>query len=144
VDEPEHAIVSDSQPEGFQVPPGMTSAFSKWFDDNYDAARQWFEEAQPLETGAGGTYAWTRNPEAGKLDALLAVSPEMLITKHASIIEVSDELLMDTGVIPDTRGHKPIPWRRRLRWKTHAWRTRTARRAYKIIDGDWPDNREDD
>lgn len=43
----------------------------------------------------------------------------------------------DAPEIPPTR-------RQRLRNRITGWRERAARRAYKTIAGDWPDNREDD
>lgn len=65
--------------------------------------------------------------------------------KLTSYIDVPDELLMDAGLIPDTRPKPPPPtWRQRLRRKAAAWRERAARRAYRIIAGNWPDDREDD
>jgi hypothetical protein len=67
------------------------------------------------------------------------------IRKLSSVIEVPDELLMDAGLIPDTRPKPPPPTRRqRIRRKLGDWRERAARRAYRIIAGYWPDNGEDD
>jgi hypothetical protein len=69
----------------------------------------------------------------------------MNTSKLSASIAVPNELLMDYGVIPDTRPPLPPPsWRTRLRWKIGDWRTRAARRAYKIIDGDWPDDEPED
>lgn len=65
--------------------------------------------------------------------------------KISAIFDVPNELLMDYGLIPDTRPPRPpTPWRWRLRNKLGDWRERAARRAYKIIAGDWPDDRPDD
>lgn len=61
--------------------------------------------------------------------------PELLVTKHAAYIPVSDELLMDMGVIPDTRERKPVPRRTRLRWWLSARRERAAEAAYRLIAG---------
>lgn len=62
--------------------------------------------------------------------------PELLIQKDAVYIPVSEELLMDFGVIPDTRPPRPpVPWHRRLRWKLSAARTRAAEVAYRLISG---------
>jgi hypothetical protein len=70
---------------------------------------------------------------------------DLPVRKLAGYIEVSDDLAMDAGLIPDTRPKPPPPsWRTRFRWKRAEWRERAARRAYKIIAGDWPDDREDD
>jgi len=89
--------------------------------------------------------AWTRRQEPGKLDAALIASPQLLVTKSAMTIEVPDELLMDYGVIPDTRPPlPPAPWRWRIRNRISDWREQAARVAYRIIAGDWPDNGEDD
>lgn len=60
--------------------------------------------------------------------------------KHSIMIQVSEELLMDTGVIPDTREHKSILWRTRLRWRLSDGRERAAELAYRLIAGhDMPD-----
>ena len=56
--------------------------------------------------------------------------------KFAMRLEISDELLMDYGLIPDTRPPRPpVPWRTRLRWRWHGTRGRLAERAYKLIAG---------
>lgn len=73
----------------------------------------------------------------------------LIASKLVSYIEVPNELLMDYGVIPDTRPKPPPPsWRTRLRGKIEdridTWRNLAARRAYKVIAGDWPGNGEDD
>lgn len=117
------------RPESDDDPYKPTRADSgDWLTDYFakmmPAAEQWFEEqdAEPDDDSA-----------------------EPLIIKAASYIEVSDELLMDYGVIPDTRPPLPPPsWRTRLRWKRGMWRNLAARRAYKVIAGYWPDNGEDD
>jgi hypothetical protein len=58
--------------------------------------------------------------------------------KVTGYIEVPGELLMDHGIIPDTREHKPVPWRTRFRWKRAQWREQAARIAYRAITGGWP------
>ena len=49
---------------------------------------------------------------------------------------------------PNAPKPPPLPWRTRMRGKIEDritdWRVRTARRAYKVIAGDWPDDGEDD
>ncbi len=45
---------------------------------------------------------------------------------------------------PNAPKPPPPSWRTRLRNKLSDWRERTARRAYRIIAGDWPDDGEDD
>ena len=63
-------------------------------------------------------------------------SEPVRILKAATIIQVPDELLMDAGVIPDTRPPRPpLPWRTRLRYRIGDWRESLARRAYRIIAG---------
>lgn len=105
-------------PEGFLVPP-----LAEWFDDHHAAALNFLGGLAPRADGE---------------------SAEMLVAhKLTTVINVPDDLLMDMGFIPDTREHRPVPWRWRLRWKVGAWRDRAARRAYKIIAGDWPDDGED-
>jgi hypothetical protein len=47
----------------------------------------------------------------------------------------SDEMLMDCGVIPDTRPKVKYPWRSRLRWRFAEARERLASRAYRLIAG---------
>lgn len=62
---------------------------------------------------------------------------ELLITKHVAYLQVPEELLMDCGVIPDTRPPRPPPSRRtRFRWWRAAARDRLARRAYRVIAGE--------
>lgn len=62
--------------------------------------------------------------------------PELLVTKHTAHILVSEEMLMDCGVIPDTRPPPPpVPWRRRLRWRLADARERAAALAYRLISG---------
>lgn len=62
--------------------------------------------------------------------------PELLITKHAMVMEIPEELLMDMGVIPDTRpAPKPVGWRRRLRWWFAAKRISVGGWAYRRIAG---------
>jgi hypothetical protein len=68
------------------------------------------------------------------------------VVKATGWIHVSEEILMDEGIIPDTRPQPPF-WlrqRRRLRWKLAALRERAARLAYRVIAGDWPYERGDD
>jgi hypothetical protein len=60
----------------------------------------------------------------------------LVIAKSYAIIEVADELLMDAGVIPDTRPPLPPPsWRTRLRYRVDDAREALARRAYRLIAG---------
>ncbi len=58
-----------------------------------------------------------------------------LIDKHPVYIEISEELLMDYGVIPDTRERKPVSRRMRLRWRMADAREHLARWAYRRIAG---------
>lgn len=56
--------------------------------------------------------------------------------KAHGYVFASDELLMDAGVIPDTRPPSPPPpWGRRMRNRADRWRESLARRAYRIIAG---------
>jgi len=49
--------------------------------------------------------------------------------KRTSYIQVSDEVLMDAGLIPDTRDPLPRPsWRTRLRWWVEVQRERLGER----------------
>lgn len=140
--------------------PLFKNAFGKWFDDHYAAAIKAMEEQAADDAGrlAPPAYraqkglgpdpfgvAWTRKQEPNPLDAALITSPELLVTKRSAIIEVPDELLMDYGLIPDTRPPRPpTPWRWRLRNRIADWRERAARLAYRAIAGQWPDDGEVD
>lgn len=44
--------------------------------------------------------------------------------KAGGYILVSDEQLMDAGMIPDTRAPYPLSWRMRVRLKVALWRIR--------------------
>jgi hypothetical protein len=48
---------------------------------------------------------------------------------------ISEELLMDYGVIPDTREHKPISRRTRIRWWFADKRDYFAAWVYKVLAG---------
>lgn len=65
--------------------------------------------------------------------------------KVVSHISVPDELLMDCGVIPDTRPPRPpLPWRWRLRNRVASVREKLAYRAFRAIAGyDAPDGYDD-
>jgi hypothetical protein len=107
------------------------SAFDDCFARMMPDAEAWFAEhaAEPV----------TGRP------AVVPAGEPLNVRKLSAVIEVPDELLMDYGLIPDTRPKPPPPsWRTRLRWKRDEWRERTARRAYKVIAGYWPDNGKDD
>lgn len=100
--------------------------------------------AKAMGSGPLSDYSFARTPPPG--DPVNAFSQASLdARKLSSVVVVPNELLMAAGVIPDTRPKPPPPtWRTRLRWKRDAWRERAARRAYKIIAGDWPGGGEDD
>jgi hypothetical protein len=67
------------------------------------------------------------------------VPPEL-----AMHLEISDDLLMDFGVIPDTRPPLPPPsLRTRWRWRIADLRAGVARRAYKLIAGYDPHDDDD-
>ncbi len=55
--------------------------------------------------------------------------------KFSAWVMASDELLMDYGVIPDTRPPARVPWRRRLRYRLHGKREGLARWAFRRIAG---------
>jgi hypothetical protein len=58
------------------------------------------------------------------------------VTKFADgYFIVSDDQLMDMGVIPDTRPPVHTPWHRRLRWRWQAWRERAGRNVGGWIAG---------
>lgn len=74
--------------------------------------------------------AYPDEPERGFAGA------ELTVTKVSAWVPCSDEAAMDAGLIPDTR---PRPgWRWRLRWKAARWREQAARRAYRVVAGEWP------
>lgn len=62
--------------------------------------------------------------------------PSLHVQRVEGYLPVSEEILMDEGVIPDTRPPRPRPlWRSRLRWRVGEARDRAARWAYKVISG---------
>jgi hypothetical protein len=119
------------------------SAFDDWFAKNMPDAEWWFQQfaaepvaARPNVEPMGEPFSAPEPSRGGFL-----VPPGLL---NAAYIEVSNELLMDCGVIPDTRERRPIPWRWRAKSKIREWRESAARVAYRAIAGQWPDNGEDD
>lgn len=56
-------------------------------------------------------------------------------TKASAYLPVSQDLLMDAGVIPDTRPKVHIPWWRRARWRIRDWRERVGRKVGGWIAG---------
>ena len=116
------------------------SAFDDYFAKMMPDIEAW---AASYGTRSAEDWAWDRQAGPNPLDTLL------ISRKVSAVIEVSNELLMDYGIIPDTRPKPPpLPWRARARRKIAGtvadWREQTARRAYKIIAGEWPDDREGD
>jgi hypothetical protein len=100
---------------------------------------RWFADIDTEEWAA----QFAAVPVVGR--AVVVPAGEGLFNEPAVTIEVTDELLMDYGIIPDTRPPAVPPSRwTLLRWKLPAWRRQAARRAYRIIAGDWPDDGEDD
>jgi hypothetical protein len=62
--------------------------------------------------------------------------PELIVHKVTGYVVASEELLMDCGVIPDTRPPPPpTPWRVKLRRRVWAWRDAAATWAYRRISG---------
>lgn len=59
----------------------------------------------------------------------------LVVTKYSGYLAVSDDVLMDAGVIPDTRPPVRTPWRRCLRWRWLVWRERAGRKIGGWIAG---------
>lgn len=125
-----------SDDSGFQVPPGLTEAFGRWFDDLMPHAVKFFDDAAGLPQHdtvmpLGEPLTWAQNVS----DA----TPT--IRKASAIVHVPDELLMDAGVIPDTRppARDLRPWHHKIAFRIVKWwdkrRNRAAYRAFKIIAG---------
>lgn len=57
------------------------------------------------------------------------------VKRYAALIPVSEELLMEYGVIPDTRPPVVIPWRHRVRWAFSEFRHRVGLRVGSWIAG---------
>jgi hypothetical protein len=62
--------------------------------------------------------------------------PELLVKKMQALIPISYELLMDLGVIPDTRPPRKPPTRReRFRWWRSGLRDRFSIWLYERVSG---------
>lgn len=129
-----------------------------WLDDWLASIARGEWDAEPLTAGKpvrpADDYSFARKPPpapAGWPEGMPFGDPvnpfsqaALDARKFTAHIQVSEELLMDQGAIPDTRPPLPPPtWRTRLRRKREAWRERAAKRAYKIIAGYEPPNLED-
>jgi hypothetical protein len=80
-----------------------------------------------------------RTPPPSDHGAAAKTEPVVRLEVHrlSHILHVSDEVLMDTGVIPDTRPPVPPPSRRaRLRRWWRVWRERTGVRVGSWLAGD--------
>lgn len=53
--------------------------------------------------------------------------PPLHVYRHAMYLPVSEDLLMDEGVIPDTRPPLKVGWRTRFRWWLSSSRERFGR-----------------
>jgi hypothetical protein len=60
---------------------------------------------------------------------------ELLIDKNVLYITVPEELLMDCGVIPDTRPRVNASLWWRMRWHIQVARENLARAAFRLIAG---------
>lgn len=70
------------------------------------------------------------------LPRTLAEGAKLVPEKLSCLIQVPDELLMDAGVIPDTRIRKQPSRRTRLRWRIDASREYVARWVYRRLTGE--------
>ena len=86
----------------------------------------------------GAVFKADGKPEGGPFDDVTLTARKQPVT-----LAVSSELLMDMGVIEDTRPpveRKPLPWRTRFRWWRTDLREKAGQRAYRLISGsDFPD-----
>jgi hypothetical protein len=65
-----------------------------------------------------------------------APEPELTVHKAVGYMVASKEMLMDCGVIPDTRPPPPPPtWQEKLRRRAAKLRDAAARQAYRRIAG---------
>jgi hypothetical protein len=76
-----------------------------------------------------------RDSVPGEHSAAAWRDAEVTADKLSYVIQVPDELLMDAGVIPDTRVRRPPSLRSRLRWRVAAARERAGGLAYRLIAG---------
>lgn len=87
-------------------------------------AREWLGKA-------GVPVAGLATPEEIK-----ARLPQLTVRKVEGYLPIPEEILMDEGVIPDTRPKVKIRWRTRLRWRVNHGRERFGLWAYWKITGD--------
>lgn len=104
---------------------GTVNAFEDWFAKNQPGIEKWLSDmaADPVTARS----------------AVVLMGEPFEARKIVTYIDVPDELLADLRAMPS-----PLPWRWRLRNRIADLRESAARRAYKIIAGEWPHDREDD
>lgn len=74
---------------------------------------------------------------AGEWPQQTTEPPRMTVHKVEGYLPIPEEILMDEGIIPDTRPPRPRPrWRTRLRWRLASSRERLGLWAYWVITGD--------
>ena len=77
---------------------------------------------------------------AFQVDDKVYAPEDVTIVKSAAYLPISNELAMEYGLIPDTRPPAPpIPWWRRLRYRTWRWRDAAALKLYRLVAGHDPE-----
>lgn len=115
-----------SDESGFKVPPELRSPLADYFDQMMPDVLRFLDESIGTPGGPDDPLDKIIRRPTGEYDG---------ITKLSAVIPVSDELLMDMGMLPDTRVRKPLPWRWRMRNRVSGWREKLACWAYKAIAG---------
>jgi hypothetical protein len=107
-----------------------SDALGRFFDEMMPQALKFFDDVTAMPQHE------TVRPLGEPLGFLVPPGNDLTVTKLSAVIQVPDELLMDAGIIPDTRPPRPpLPWRWRMRNRIGGWREIIARWAFKIIAG---------
>lgn len=125
-----------------EEPGAVTSAapgadwLSAWFDRMMPDVDAWAEQFRAIPVTGQAVVVPAGEPFNGFLVPPIVTETMLEAVKLSGVIHVPFELVNPPDSVPPT-------WRTRFRWKRAEWREQAARRAYRLIAGDWPDDEED-
>ena len=98
------------------------------------------EESKPFKTFQENLLEYLEaSTRASGLRSNAWDQTQLTVHRTEGYLPIPEEILMDEGVIPDTRPARPVVklrWRTRARWRITTYRERFGLWAYWVITGD--------